>query len=281
MLKVFFVLLYLMVAALQANENLIVKGNKPSYLSSVTTDFANVKAVSDAAFVPDLELGFIPQGIEKFKKDILITGYDKKYYKCTVYKINKENKVTKQQVISGCKHAGAISLMGEEKLVVSDTKNLFILDTKNFKTLQKIPLKGKVRGSFITNDGKFWFIGVYAKDVDKSFIYKFTDEQLQNSNYLDENIAIQRIPIPLRAQGADFDSFGNLWITTNRRNYGVLTKYNTNFQVVDTYKTVRGLEDIDIRGKYMWIVSESGSKPYSNWPQVFPAYFKINLEMLE
>ena len=280
MLKILFVL-FSVVVILQASEGLTIRGSRPSYLSTVTTNFNNVQAVTYAAFVPDLELGFIPQGIEQDGKEILITGYSEHEHICTIYKINEDNNITKKQAVSGCKHAGAISLMEDKTLVVSDTKNIFILDKRSFEVLRKIPLKGKLKGSFVTNDGKFWFVGVYSKRIDESFIYKFTDEQFQNSHYLDEDIAIQHIPISLGAQGADFDSSGNLWVTTNKKDCGVLTKYNANFKVVDTYKTVRGLEDIDIRGKSMWIISESGSKPYSDWPQVFPAYFKINLEMLE
>lgn len=131
MLKVLFFLFYLIVT-LKAEQDLIVKGNMPNYLSSVTINFANVQAVMNATFVPDLDLGFVPQGIEK-KNDTLITGYSKQEHKCSIYRINEDNNVIKKLYINECTHAGGISLIEDKKLVVSDTRNIFILQN-NFIT---------------------------------------------------------------------------------------------------------------------------------------------------
>ena len=55
---------------------------------------------------------------------------------------------------------------------------------------------------------------------------------------------------------------------------------NDDFVVTDKFKLVRGLEDIDVVGDNIWLVSESGAKPYQSWPQLFPAYFRVALSKL-
>ena len=257
-------------------------GQAPQYLLNPTLSFQNDKSVNFAHYVPELEVGFIPQGIEKVDSNILISGYQKfgKSNQCRLLIIDDEQFSYQSLVVKRCHHGGGLSLISDELILLSDTRRLFVLRSSDLSVIHEVKLTGKLRGSFaVVRDGQL-YLGTYAQNEADALMYQFNLSDVLNQYSLSEKQSIRAISIPLKAQGADFDNNGNLWLTSNAKSHGWLMKMNDDFVVTDKFKLVRGLEDIDVVGDNIWLVSESGAKPYQSWPQLFPAYFRVALSKL-
>lgn len=277
-------LTFFVVLIFSAQVNAIeVLGPQPDYLNiAPTTKFANHESVEYAHFVPNLNDGFIPQGIEKLGSKIVLSGYQKvgQFNQCFLFVSKLGTSNFERKNIKRCHHGGGLSLISDKLILLSDTRRLFVLRSLDLSVIHEVKLTGKLRGSFaVVRDGQL-YLGTYAQNEADALMYQFNLSDVLNQYSLSEKQSIRAISIPLKAQGADFDNNGNLWLTSNAKSHGWLMKMNDDFVVTDKFKLVRGLEDIDVVGDNIWLVSESGAKPYQSWPQLFPAYFRVALSKL-
>ena len=95
--------------------------------------------------------------------------------------------------------------------------------------------------------------------------------------------ADRSLPVPLKSQGASFAGDGALWLSQSGSTFGTLTRHDpeTGAQTA-RYAMPPGIEDIGFApdGK-LWAVSEAGALRYTNWNQIFPFVFAIDINQLK
>src|SRR5207237_357859 len=101
-------------------------GTKPKYVSSLATSYPNAAAVTPRIWAPDLDEGWVPQGLVVIGNHAYTTAYQDFHEdapKCRVFRVELETGRTTGMfdVPDPCKHAGAIVDVGGGFVVVIDT----------------------------------------------------------------------------------------------------------------------------------------------------------------
>lgn len=277
-----------------------VTGTKPTYLETVTENVPNMAAIGRRIWTPGLDDGFVPQGLTVVGEHLLVSAYrpspDLKANTgpCRVFRIETATGKPAGHFDfpeGTCTHAGGLAYMGSGQLLLADTRQLFQVDlAKALATgsaagaMRAVKIAGELRGSFATFDGKDAWIGTWTKEQPKARMFRL-DRRLfdhYDGQTVMEERAVESIPIPLEAQGAAFDTNGDLWVSASNSRWGKLYRLDRRGAPKAEYDMVIGLEDLgfDAAGR-LWAVSESGTRKYLHWGTSFPFVFEIDVAKLK
>lgn len=276
-------------------------GTQPGYLAQAASGFPNEAAIARRIWVPGLDDGFVPQGLTVAGDDILVAAYrsaDPKVNNgpCRVVRIEAASGKSTgffDMPAAACGHAGGLAYLGNGLLLLADTRSLHRIDLgKAFASGKaegamrgSVKLSGELRGSYATFDGKDAWIGTWTKEAAHSHMYRLDPRLFDDydGQTVDESRAVERVAVPLEAQGAAFDAAGDIWITASNSHWGKLYRVDRRTGAVKaTHAMVAGIEDIefDSRGR-LWAVSESGSRKYMHWATHFPVVFEVDVARLD
>ncbi|HVV40881.1 MAG TPA: hypothetical protein VHC94_07425 [Nitrobacter sp.] len=265
----------------QASE---ILGSKPAFVTRPLSDVPNADAISRRMWVPDIDNGFVPQGLAYAGGQLALSGYrstDSKQGRgpCRLLFISPATgSVSRRLNLPGsCGHAGGMAALPDGRLVVADTYSLYVVSRG--KVSATIRLKGKLRGSFADGDGKTLWIGSY--DRSGGTLWRIPPAALSRAE-IDEGAADASFAIPSRVQGLAFDRKGGAWLTVSGSRDGALLRMDMkDGHVLATYPMPAGIEDIavDHAGR-IWAVSEAGSIRWSKWSTNYPLIFAIDPQRL-
>lgn len=277
-----------------------VLGKKPRHVQNGPSSVVNNQAMTTMIWAPGIDDGYVPQGLTVAEGVVLISSYkstdpDIGHGPCRVFRVDpKTGEYTGQfDLPEDCGHAGGLVYIGNNILVVADTRQLYKIDMNqafqdsNTKKalLAVVKLEGNLKGSFVDFDGTSLFVGSSEKDASKAngFFLPLSVFETHNGKTINEDIASKSYSIAAIAQGAAFDQQGNLWMTFSNSKQGELQKVNPNSgEVLAQYEMVIGIEDLgfDPNGR-LWSVSEAGSLRWSNWSETFPIVFQMDVTKLK
>lgn len=270
-------------------------GEPPRYTTRTLTPVANEGAFTARFWVPDLDRGFVPQGLTFHHGSVFLSGYvstDREQNKgpCWLYRIAPgSGAVTGKLALPGvCGHAGGMARGPDGRIYVVDTRAVIEIRlatpaTQGIGIVGTItPLKGRLLGSFAAGwDGAIWLGGYRREGTPETRLYRIALTQLVGQT-LDERAATESVPLPDRAQGAAFDERGQLWITRSGSKLGELLRLDAKTgQIAARWNMPAGVEDLsfDAAGR-LWTVSEAGSRRWSDWPTFYPLVLQIDVKRL-
>ena len=275
-------------------------GTKPGYLIFAPSRVPNQEAVTRRIWAPGLDEGFVPQGLAVAEGDLFLSAYKSADTKvgtgpCRVYRIDPETGEYTGffDMPPDCGHAGGLAWVGEGLLVVADTRRLYLVDAEKAlaagkaegPALRSVTLAGELKGSFIAFDGADLWTGVHDKGAAASRLYRLPlsifDGPVPGGGLAEER-ALGSIPVPVMAQGAAFDSRGNLWTSSSSSRFGSLYRLDPRTgEPLAQYTTVIGIEGLsfDAAG-LLWSVSEAGTRRWLRWSMTYPFIFQLDLNKL-
>lgn len=274
-------------------------GVKPAYLDKVTESIPNLDAIGRRIWVPGLEDDYVPQGLTIAGAHVLVSSYkptpDLKSNTgpCRVFRLDRATGAAAGafDLPEGvCTHAGGLAYLGDGRLLLADTRQLFRIDLgkalasgKAEGAMSAVKIAGELRGSFATFDGKDAWIGTWTREAPKARLYRLdaTIFEGEPGRTVDHSRSTDSIPIPVEAQGAAFDKAGNLWLSASSSKFGTLFKLDRSGTVLAKYDMVAGLEDLGFDGERLWGISESGTRKYLHWETRFPFLFEIDVAKLK
>jgi len=275
-------------------------GTRPGYLESTTERVPNAAALGHRIYVPQLDDGYVPQGLTSAGQYLFVSSYkptpDLKANTgpCRVFRIAM---ATGQpaghfDIPPGtCTHAGGLGFAGQGKLFLADTRQLFMIDVDRALAsgtsegaARAVKIAGDLRGSYAAFDGKDAWIGTWTKELPKARMFRLDPRLFDDyaGQTVKEDRAVESIPVPLEAQGAAFDRAGNLWVSASNSQWGKLYRLDRQGRVQAEYQMPAGLEDltVDESGR-LWGMSESGTRKYLHWETRFPYIFQIDVGKLK
>lgn len=278
-----------------------VLGTKPGYeLPNAAGAMPNEQAMARRIWVPGLDDGYVPQGLATDGRYVLVSSYRSADPKvntgpCRVFRV--EIATGKDagffDMPAACTHAGGLAYLGGGTLVVADTRQLWRIDLERALATGKaegalrgtVKITGELRGSFTAFDGTDLWIGTWTKEAPKAKLFRldprlFDDYDGQTVN---EDRAVETLPIPLEAQGAAFDRNGNIWVSMSNSREGALYRLDRKTgAVLARHDMMIGLEDLefDDAGR-LWGMSEAGARKYLHWTKHHPQIFEIDVAKLK
>ena len=273
-----------------------VAGSRPAYSDRVLSEPPNAAAIRARMWVPEIDLGFVPQGITVAGNSVLLATYNSEGMqpRCRLFRIDRETLALtgRFDMPLACGHAGGLAYAGGKRLFVSDTNRLFEIDLERAfdaaragdAVVRSLALRFPLRGSFLAySDGALW-IGVYkASQPDR--IYRVPLDVIETTPEppgLGEEHANASLEVARKSQGASFDRDGFLWLSQSDSQTGALQKVDPKTgAVLARYAAVAGIEDLgfDADG-LLWSVSEAGARRWHNWPAYYPILFSIDTKAL-
>jgi len=274
-------------------------GERPAYLQGAPGLPPNASAIDRTIWAPDLDRGYVPQGLAWGGGALYLSAYRSDDPKvgtgpCRLFRIDPESGDTlgRFDLPAACGHAGGLAWLGGGVLLVSDTRRLYRIDAAAAfgpaggprAVTASVALEGSLKGSFASFDGKALFVGTYSRDTEtaKGFFLAPSVLDAPAGASLDETAALRAIALPAHAQGAVFDRAGRLWISAGGSRFGRLCRLDvTDGEAAVCYATAAGVEGLafDDRGR-LWAVSEAGSLRWRNWPATFPLLFRLDPDRL-
>lgn len=261
-----------------------VLGSKPVFVTRPLSEVPNSAAIVTRIWVPDIDEGFVPQGLAFAGNQLALSAYqstDPKQSRgpCRLFLISPATGVVAQRIDlpATCGHAGGVATLSDGRLVVADTFSLYVISGGSVSAT--IRLKGKLRGSFADGDGQSVWIGSY--DRSGGMLWRFPPNALKQTE-IDESAATASFAIPARVQGLAFDHKGGAWLTVSGSRDGALLRMDPKTGDVSArYAMPAGIEDIAVDDHgHIWAASEAGSIRWSEWPTNFPLLFAIDPERL-
>ena len=270
-------------------------GTRPSYLASFTESVPNAAALSHRIYTPGLDDGYVPQGLTNAGGYLFVSSYRpmpdlrSSTGPCRVFRIEMATGKAAGHFdipAGSCTHSGGLAHMGNGKLLLADTRQLFLIDVDkalasgtSAGASQAVKITGELRGSYATFDGKDAWIGTWTKEAQHARMFRLDPRLFDDSDgqTVKEDRAVESIPVPLEAQGAAFDKLGNLWVSASNGKWGKLYRLDRQGKVTAQYEMVAGLEDltVDASGQ-LWGLSESGTRKYLAWETRYPYIFRID-----
>ena len=263
--------------AVHADE---LRGTRPSSVTRPLSDVPNSGAIVPRIWAPQLDDGFVPQGLAFANGHLLLSSYrstDPKQGRgpCRLFVIAPATGAVSHHVDlpESCGHAGGVAALADGRIVVADTHAIY--EIKGGKVTATVNLKGKLRGSYADADGNALWIGSYDKNGGS--LWRLPPDVFSRTE-IDESHATKTLTIPARVQGLLFDGKGHGWMTVSGSRDGALLKFNPDDgHVIASYPMPAGIEDLalDPTG-LIWAVSEAGSIRWSRWQTSYPVLFTID-----
>jgi hypothetical protein len=207
-----------------------IMGSKPTYLESVTERVPNSAALSHRIYTPQLDDGFVPQGLTNAGPYLFVSSYKPtpdltaNTGPCRVFRIEMSTgrAAGHFDIPPGtCTHSGGLAHAGNGKLFLADTRQVFMIDVAqalasgtSAGASRAVKITGELRGSYATFDGKDLWIGTWTREQPKARMFRL-DARLfddYDGQTVKEDRAVESILVPLEAQGAAFDRAGNHWV---------------------------------------------------------------------
>lgn len=268
-------------AATAADEPL---GRKPAASTRPLSAVPNASAMVARIWVPGHDEGYVPQGLAFSAGRLVLSAYrstDPKRDRgpCRVFFIVPASGATEASVDlpASCGHAGGVAALKDDRIVVADTRAIFVL--KDRKLISSSRLTGELKGSFAGADATHLWTGSYERGAGK--LWRLPLAAL-GREALSETDAVTILNAPPRMQGMAFDAKGQLWVTVSGSRDGALLRLNpATGQIQARYAMPAGIEDIafDDQG-LLWAVSEAGSIRWSAWATHFPLIFALDISRL-
>jgi sugar lactone lactonase YvrE len=254
-----------------------VKGAPPHYGPSALNGMPNGSAIAQRIWVPDLDLGFDPQGIAVVGGELLVSGYrslsrTEHSGSCWLVRIDiRSGKTSGRLAIpSPCRHAGGVAVASDGTIYVADTNSLFLIHADSAFSaaphVRRIPLTG-FNGAFATvGAGRLW-IGTYD-DRNPGRLFGFDRgaiRALAEGQALDPKRARRALTIPPNAQGAALDPDGKrLWIARSGISSGALDELDlATGKLLRSHDGAAAIDGIAFdRSGLLWAVSESGVRHF-------------------
>ena len=274
-----------------------VLGTRPAHVGTELPAVPNGAAMLSRIWAPEIDAGFVPQGVTVAEGEVLVSSYrstDPKVGRgpCRVYRIDPVSGRTVGQfdMPPDCGHAGGMAYLGGGMLLVADTRRLYKIDMARAfaghgdPVLATLNLAGEMKGSLVDFDGKSIFIASSEKEAAKAraFFLPLSLFDTHNGATLEPSQVSRSFAIPAEAQGAAFDRDGALWMSFSNSKFGALRKLDVNTgAVLASHEMVIGVEDIafDEEGR-LWSVSEAGSRRWSHWSVSYPLVFSMDPRLL-
>ncbi|MFT4195871.1 hypothetical protein [Ottowia sp.] len=276
------------------------RGAAPGYLGAATLDVPNADALRRRIWVPGLDEGYVPQGLASAPGGVLyVSAYrpmpDLKANggPCRVFRVDAgSGAVTGRFDVppGACTHAGGLVLAGPGRLLLADTRRLFLIDLARALAsggtegaARTLKLGGALRGAYAAFDGRDPWIGTWTREPGAARMYRLPASLFDtlDGQTISEAQALESLPVPLEAQGAAFDREGGLWLSASNGRWARLYRLDRQGQVQAGYPMVPGLEGlaVDEAGR-LWSLSESGARKYLHWAVRFPFVFQIDTARL-
>ena len=283
-----------------------VVGREPSYVSSgrKLSSFPNKDAACAGMWAPHLDGGFVPQGIAPTDGGMWVAGYikaheDDKPVECAVYLMDPETgrrgsgyvftkkHLTAASTDSGfvklrkCGHAGGVAVLPDGRLLVVDTKTIFVLDARRFgqgnpideviKLVDPFPDdEHKFNGSFLVDGtassdpevATMW-IGTWSESS-ASTLRRFSVAEIlaDNTRRPGDDDLTAMLSLPSDAQGAAFAPTGELLVASSVSRCGRLSLLDVETGTIDEYGFGPGVEEISFVDGKLWATFEAGSRLY-------------------
>ncbi|MFC5499786.1 hypothetical protein ACFPOE_19750 [Caenimonas terrae] len=270
-------------------------GTAPGYLPALSDAVPNGAALSHRIYTPGLDEGYVPQGLTSAAGYLFVSSYkptpDLKSNTgpCRVFRIEMATGKAAGHFDlqpGTCTHSGGLAHVGGGKLLLADTRQVFLIDVDQALASgsaagasKSVKVSGELRGSYATFDGKDAWIGTWTKEQPKARMFRLDARLFDDfdGQSVKEDRAVESIPVPLEAQGAAFDRAGSLWVSASNSRWGRLYRLDRRGQVLAQYEMVAGLEDLTVDAAgHLWGLSESGTRKYSAWDTRFPFIFRID-----
>jgi len=271
-----------------------ISGTRPTFTDRQLTPVPNSAAILRRLWVPDLDAGFVPQGLTVQDGAVFLAGYfstDPKQGRgpCRLYSIDPRNLavIGKLDLPATCGHAGGAARGQSGMIYVADTRQIYAvqLDSNPGKVgavVRMTKLKGRLLGSFAAGSKDAIWLGGYRREGDaETRLYRIPLSALAAPE-IDETQATASLPLPDRAQGAAFAPDGRLWITRSGSKFGELVRLDPKTGAIEArYDMPAGIEDISFApdGR-LWTVVEAGSRRWNSWTTFFPLVFEIDVARL-
>jgi hypothetical protein len=255
-------------------------GQHPSSVKRPLSDVPNSAAIVPRIWAPQLDDGFVPQGLSFANGHLLLSAYrstDPKQGRgpCRLFVIAPDTGAVTDHIDlpESCGHAGGAAVLGDGRIVVADTHAVY--EIRNRKVTATVQLKGKLRGSFADADGNSLWIGSYDKNG--GTLWQLPPDVFSHSE-IDDSHATKTLTIPARAQGLLFDGNGHGWIAISGSRDGALLRFDpADGHVIASYPMPAGIEDLALDPSgLIWAVSEAGSIRWSKWDTNYPVLFTID-----
>lgn len=273
-----------------------ISGTRPTYTDRVLSEPPNVAAIKTRMWVPEIDLGFVPQGLTVAEGSVLFAAYNSEGGppKCRLYRIDRATlSVTGTfDMPSNCGHTGGLAYAGDNRLFVADTWRLYEIDLARAfdaarpdgAVVRSLSLRFPLRGSFLAyRDGALW-IGEYKKPQPGQIhvVPIATIDTAEDPPGLSLDHVRSSLEVAPKSQGAAFDADGYLWLSQSNSQAGAIQKVDPKTgKVLASFAAVAGIEDLgfDADG-VLWSIGEAGSKRWHNWPTFYPILFSIDVKAL-
>jgi hypothetical protein len=260
-------------------------GPSPTIVNRPLSDVPNAQAISKRFWVPDLDSGFIPQGLALQGGQVVLSGYvstdaNESRGPCKLFWISPSSgRVSHSMALpSSCGHAGGVAAISGGRLVVADTKILFVVS--GGRVTSTVRLAGALRGSFADFDGRYLWLGSY--DRSGGSLWRIPLAALAKGEISEADVA-ETLPAPSASQGLAFDRNGQMWVTSSGSREGAIHRLDRRTgQILASHAAPAGIEDIAFDGSgRLWASSEAGSRRWSAWSTFFPLVFAIDVSRLK
>ena len=274
-----------------------IAGVAPTYAGRALSDPPNAAAMRSRMWVPEIDLGFVPQGLTVADGAVILAAYGygaAAPAKCRLYRIDRARLAVtgRYDLPADCGHAGCLAYAGGGRLFVADTWRLYEVDMARAfdptlagtALVRSLSLRFPLRGSFLAHRGDALWIGEY-KRPGPGEIHELpltaVEAAAEPAGLGPEHVR-RSFPVAPKSQGAAFDADGFLWLSQSNSQEGALQKVDpATGAVLAGYEAVAGIEDLGFDADGMlWSVSEAGSRRWHNWPTYFPVLFSIDVGAL-
>lgn len=274
-----------------------VLGIPPTYAEKAISTVPNAQAIRKMIWVPDLDKGFVPQGLTTAQGQVLLAGYrgiESSRGPSTVFRIDPNTgAVTGHfRLPVDIRHPGGLAYGGGHILYVANagtlTKVAMDVAFRDHHTDDairgQIAVDHELGPSYLAYDGAYLWFGKYMRRGAPK-IYRLNPEGVFGADpvYLDSQSDLFSVAVALRTQGASFDREGHLWLSQSSGKFGQLQKVNPKTgQVLSTYSMPDGIEDLSFfPDGTLWSVSEARARRYRSWATFFPVIFQLDISQLD
>ncbi len=260
-----------------------MRGPRPGYGPRRLGPFTGERAVCAAYWLPALDQRFVPQALAVDGGTVWVGGYrwsrQHGVRLCAIVRLDRTTgrPLATEWLVTGavggrdprlCRHGGGLALT-DEGLWLVETRRLWLLDPDLVGTgtnpvrrgwLLQEPLRGSV---LVEGDGELG-LGAFSR-TRRTAVHWFRTADLLASGALDLAVtartpvhvaAARRTSAPSWLQGGDVGR-GGTWLTRSTTRCGVIVAPGGRRVAAPA-----GIEDLELVGRDLWAVSESGAKPY-------------------